>query len=221
MKSFSTFITEGPNPRPQIRQAMNDNGYRLLGAGLDVMIFKRPDESTLIKVVAPEDYDTGSIAALIRANEAWWKYCLKHANNPHLMKFSRARLPPIVVDGQEFPQYRIENLEELSEAEHNLCLEMYRAITDYGYTFDEYVGRYYDDQINDRIQRKAHPRVIRALENNRERARTLQSLFVTMQRVRDMGLSLGFEFTITIRPEQISMMKRKDDTLVITGSWDS
>ena len=207
--------TNRANHRKQVSKILSANGYKKLGSGVDAMAFGKSDSPTIVKIVIPAE---GDLDKSKNTFTAWMDYCKKNAKNPHLPKFIKLKMQPIVIDGEKFELQGMEKLKRLNDREHNMCLNMVRGL-DSKMKFQKFIKDYYSEQMAYYKEVSAHPNLIKELLAEQKLASTQQALYETLANVEKVGKGLGFTIDFFQSIDTSNLMKRTDNTIVIADPW--
>lgn len=204
--------------RKTVAKILAQRGYKKLGAGVDAMAFGKSDDATVIKIIIPE---YGSPDALYRSRNtfaAWMGYSEKNAKNPHLPKFIKLKMQPLILDGEKFELQGMEKLKKMNDLEHNMCLSMVRAQHE-KMSFEKFITAYYQKRIKSYKESNAHPNLFMELDRERKKAAEQRLLYDTLVTVEKVGKSLGFSIDFFQNIDSSNLMKRTDGTIVIADPW--
>lgn len=169
-----------------INKHMRQLGYRRIGQGTDAQVFVKKD-GPVIKILVPE---TGNISTAENTFLAFYNYCQKNVDNPHLPKF-------INVQGQHHSAFELDG-----ERFRQVAMERLREVP---------AGSEIDNMVFSMMQ---------GVERNKQpepQYKNYMSFYKTLKAVMSLGKKLGFQNDI-IDFNHSNVMQR-NGVLVIVDPW--
>jgi hypothetical protein len=214
------------NHRTEVTRILSGYGYKRVGDGTDALVFGKADDGPVIKIIIPWNRmfaSKGKVKDLISSRKniflSWMKFCEENSGNPHLPKFIKLDMKPIIIDSEEFELHGMEKLKKrISDSEHNMALAMSRSIQ-YNHTFEQCIDEF-QEEINNYKSKGNYPGLIKEKQKELAMALKLKNFYDTMTAVIKEGKRLGFRDDIfTSLDKTTNIMKRADNTLVIADPW--
>lgn len=200
-------IDEWSTTHPGIRQELENQGYKFLGAGMDQQAYLEPGTGQVLKIFGTQSATLGSGGSKLSKDQKmfvyWANFCTEHSDNKFLPRFSG--FERFIYDHHTYFQIRMEKLEHL----HN---QVGRVLWD----LSCFIRRNDELEIPQLMTHfsTAHDLYYRQILNYMD-PMELADLASTIRTLFEIGSDRGW----TLDLHEQNYMVRPDNTIVIVDPW--